>query len=166
MRHPGRNLRPPRVDYGPDFWTDWIFTIVPPKMEEPFNTLVPAVDEDGNPIGGIRLPDLAVPLGTYQGWNPRRAEFGAPEFLGRFAGSFWMFPLTEADRKATGDPRPSIESRYPTKEVYAKKVRSAADALIEQGFLLEEDGQNTIEHARRMAWPPEMTDEAPYWKME
>lgn len=166
MRHPGRNLQPARVDYGPDFWSKWIFTVVPPKMEEPFISMVPAFDEDGNPVGGIRLPDLSVPLGTYQGWNPRKAEFGAPDFLGRFAGSFWMFPLTEEDRKSIGDPRKAIEARYRSKEDYVTKVEQAVDDLIQQRFLLKEDGNIFKDHARRISWPPEMTNQYPFWKME
>ena len=35
----------------------------------PLPLLVPAVDEDGNERAGIRLPDVAVPLATYTGWN-------------------------------------------------------------------------------------------------
>jgi len=63
-RHPGRNLQPPKVDYGESFWTDGVFTEVPPKMGTPYPTLVPAFDRDGNGIGGIRLPELEAPLGT------------------------------------------------------------------------------------------------------
>jgi len=36
--------------------------------------LVPAVDEDGNDRAGHRLPDIAVPLATYTGWNFRQAR--------------------------------------------------------------------------------------------
>ena len=42
-------------------------------------TLVPAVDADGNEIAGIRLPDIAVPLATYTGWNLRKKEVGAEQ---------------------------------------------------------------------------------------
>lgn len=139
--------------------------IVPPKMGEPYDTLVPNFDNDGNGIGGIRLPEIHVPLGTYQGWNPRRAEFGASDYLGRFAGSFWAIAKTEQQRKQTGDPRPSIEARYPNKVVYVKKVIEAVTNLIDQGFLLEDDGDIYIDHARRMAWPPEQIQGYPFWKL-
>ena len=33
-------------------------------------TLVPKTDQDGIDIAGIKLPDIAVPIGTYTGWNP------------------------------------------------------------------------------------------------
>ena len=71
LRHPGVNLQPPRINYGDRFWTEGIMTVMPPEMGEPYVTMVPNFDEDGNGVGGIRLPELQVPLGTYQGWNPR-----------------------------------------------------------------------------------------------
>ena len=166
MRHPGRNLKPPRVNYGEKFWHEGIFTVVPPEMGKPYQTLVPNFDSDGNGIGGIRLPVLQAPLGTYQGWNPRKTEIGAPDFLARFAGSFWAFPLTEEERERTGDPRPSVESRYPTKADYVQEVTYAVKSLMEQGFLLEEDAEIIISNAERMAWPPEQTMSYPFWKLE
>ncbi|UCH95214.1 MAG: hypothetical protein JSV88_33910 [Candidatus Aminicenantes bacterium] len=166
MRHPGRNLKPPRVDYGPQFWTHGIFSIVPPKMKEPYQTLVPAFDKDGNGIGGIRLPELRVPLGTYQGWNPRRAEYGEPGYLGRFEGSFWPFALTEKEREKTSDPRPAIETRYPTKEVYVEKIKEAVQQLMKEGFMLKEDADRYIKRAEATAWPPQMIPEYPFWKQE
>ena len=50
-----------------------------------------------------------------------------------------VFPRTEADRAATGDPRPSVEARYPTFESYHRKVAHAIDRLIERRLMLCED---------------------------
>ena len=164
MRHPGVNLRPPRVDYGPRFWSEGIIDVVPPAMGEPYATLVAAFDSDGNDIGGIRLPELRVPLGTYQGWNARKAEFGAGDFLGRFEGSFWPFALTEAEREQSGDPRPSIGSRYADREAYIEEIREAVGELVEQGFMLKEDADIYREDAVGMAWPPQLQMQKPFWK--
>jgi hypothetical protein len=166
MRHPGRNLQPPRVDYGPDFWTEGVFAIVPPRAGERYRTLVPAFDADGNGVGGIRLPELEAPLGTFQGWNPRATEFGAPDFLTRFDGSFWAFEITETGREATGDPRPSIEARYPDKQRYVARVTEAAKRLVADRMLLGEDGEAYMDAAARVAWPPAMIDGAPFWRLE
>jgi hypothetical protein len=166
MRHPGRNLQPPRVDYGERFWSDGIISLVPPKPGEPYPTLVPAFDKDGNGIGGIRLPELEAPLGTYQGWNPRQAEFGAPDYLARFDGSFWAFATTEAQRRAAGDPRPSIEERYSSKADYFNKVRAATTKLVAQRLLLREDAEAYLDLARRMVWPPVPIDRYPFWQTE
>jgi hypothetical protein len=166
MRHPGRNLQPPRVNYGDRFWSEGVITIIPPEMGEPYITLVPAFDADGNGIGGIRLPELTVPLGTYQGWNPRRAEFNAPDYLGRFEGSFWAFPLTEAERKEAGDPRDSIEKRYSGKADYIAKVRKAVAELVAMRYMLAEDAYRYIAQVEGLVWPPEMIQQRPFWNEE
>ncbi len=41
-------------------------------MGQIYVELVPAVDANGNSRAGIRLPAIAVPVGTYGGWNFRR----------------------------------------------------------------------------------------------
>ena len=166
MRHPGRNLQPPRVDFGPDFWTEGVITIVPPRIGERYRTLVPAFDADGNGVGGIRLPELEAPLGTYQGWNPRSTDFGSPDYLTRFDGSFWPFAMTEAAREAAGDPRPSIDARYPDKQRYVARVSEAARRLVGDRILLEEDGKAYVDSATHLAWPPEPIDGFPFWRLE
>jgi len=166
MRHPGRNLQPARVDYGPDFWTGGVFTIVPPRVGERYRSLVPAFDADGNGLGGIRLPELEAPLGTYQGWNPRAKEFGSPDYLTRFDGSFWAFEITDLERETAGDPRPSVEARYANREEYAAMVAKAARRLVADRILLKEDGEAYLDIAGRMAWPPEPIDSDPFWRLE
>lgn len=164
MRHPGRNLKPPRVNYGERFWAEGIFDIVPPEMGEPFQTLVPNFDKNGNGVGGIRLPELTVPLATYQAFNPRSKEFGAPEYLGRFAASCWVFPLTKEERIKTDDPRLSIEERYSSKEDYINQVNKAVDQLVKKRLMLPEDGDVYKRNAKLMAWPPEPIQKYPFWK--
>src|SRR5262245_3025431 len=109
----------------------------PTSPKIPF--LVPQVDADGNDIGGIRLPDQAVPLATYTGWNFRNPATGAPTEIVSLQGSFIPFPLTRADRERTGDPRLSIEERYGTKDAYLAKVRAAAQKLVQEQLLLAPD---------------------------
>jgi hypothetical protein len=57
------------------------FSVVPPKVGEAFPALVPQCDQDGIDVGGIRMPEVAVPLATYTGWNLRSPKIGAPEQL-------------------------------------------------------------------------------------
>ena len=111
------------------------------------------------------LPELEVPLGTYQGWNPRASRFGSPSFLTRFDGSFWAFEVTEAGRREVGDPRLPIEARYPTREEYVARVREAARRLVADRILLEEDGEAYEEMAEQLAWPPIPTDTKPFWQL-
>lgn len=167
LRHPGSMLKPPRVDYGPRWWTEGIQDYVPPRyFGPPYEARVPNYDSDGNPVGGIRLPDLAVPLGTYQGFNPRNENIGAANFLKAFDGSFWPFALTKKERSERGDPRPSIEERYPTKSEYVKQVKAAAHRLRIQRFLLEEDEKKIVQFAESLVWPAQIIESPPFWKTE
>jgi hypothetical protein len=47
----------------------------PPLFGRTYTVLVPQVDADGNPIDGLRNTNVQVPLGTYMGWNIRKAGF-------------------------------------------------------------------------------------------
>ena len=49
------------------------------------------------------------------------------------------FAKTKAERLAAGDPRPSIEERYPSYWSYVSSAMTQADALVKQRFLLPED---------------------------
>ncbi len=73
---------------------------------------VPTTDSDGNDVAGICLPDIAVPLATYSGWNVRAASFAGADLCDAF-GQKIDFAQTRAERLAAGDPRLSIEERYP-----------------------------------------------------
>ncbi|MGH8248825.1 MAG: alpha/beta hydrolase domain-containing protein, partial [Gammaproteobacteria bacterium] len=57
-----------RADYGPN-WKSGVVTQEPPKIGKAFPMLVSQVDEDGNESAGLKLPEVAVPLATYTGWN-------------------------------------------------------------------------------------------------
>ena len=113
----------------------------------PLPLLVPAVDEDGNERAGIRLPDVAVPLATYTGWNFRNPAVGAPGELFPLLGSSIFFPATRAAREAAKDPRRSIEERYPSQEDYLARVEQAADALVKAGYLLVDDEPRILQRA-------------------
>jgi hypothetical protein len=116
---------------------------------KPYANLVAAVDADGNELAGIRLPDLTVPLATYTGWNVRHPDIGGPGQTLSLIGSTIPFPATRAERQASGDPRQSIEERYPSKEDYLRRVQQVAEALVAQGYLLAEDLPTVTDHASR-----------------
>src|SRR5262252_634484 len=142
-----------RYVLGESFYDSGIPSIFPPVMTPPFeiNTAVPLVsvngpiypsfvprtDSDGNDIAGVRLPDVTVPLATYTGWALRRgpqANDGCEA-----AGQYIPFAKTKAARQASGDPRPSIEERYPTFAEYQSAVHRAIDGLVKDGLMLCED---------------------------
>jgi hypothetical protein len=119
-----------------------------PTIEgEAYPILVPAVDEDGNETGGIRLPDLTVPVGTHTGWNPRSPETGSPEQIIPMQGFTRWFAFAESQRSSTDDPRFSLNERYGDRASYLAKVREAAQRLIEQGYALAEDLELLVENA-------------------
>lgn len=156
---PDDNLREPRLDFGPRFASEGIADQVPPLQGRPFESRVPAPDTDGNDRGGVRLVELQVPLGTHTGWNQRAPETGFAWATARFDGSFVPFARTEAERRASGDPRPSIESRYPTRGAFIAKVQIAVKHQVTAGFLLAEDAEraaseNVALYDRIMAHAP------------
>src|SRR5262249_52528189 len=109
--------------------------------------LVPDVDEDGNERAGIRLPDVAVPLATYTGWNFRSRTIGASGELVSLLGSSIPFAPTRAARERAKDPRRSIEERYHSKADYLAQVGKAADALVKAGYLLVDDEPRILQRA-------------------
>jgi hypothetical protein len=144
---PTANLQPPRLDLGPRFASEGIADKQPPEFGPPYVTRVPLPDADGNDLGGIRLPALAVPVGTYTGWNLRRPEIGAPGALARWSGSFIPFAANETTRATFGDPRPSLAARYASRDDYRMRITAAARALLADGFLLENDLPEITERA-------------------
>jgi len=85
------------------------------------------------------MPEISVPLASYTGWNLRSKHIGAPEELYSMVGSWIPFPLNETERENRKDPRASIESRYPSKREYLEKITVAAQELVRQGYLLDQD---------------------------
>jgi hypothetical protein len=108
---------------------------------------VPQVDQDGIDKGGIAVPEVAVPLGTFTGWNYELPVLSNLDYLAGLIGSFIPFPLTAEDRKTSGDSRRSIAERYPGRDEYLKQVREAARALVARRLLRPEDTEGVIEES-------------------
>lgn len=123
---------------------DWVD---PQAAARTYRPLVAVVDFDGNETSGILLPDIAVPLGTYTGWNGYRAPFPEGALCDR-DGSFIAFARTRAQREQRGDARGSLEERYFDHPRYVNLVRERAAALVRQRLLLQEDADRYIARAR------------------
>jgi hypothetical protein len=130
-----------RMDYGPQYNT----------------TLVPQVNADGNDVAGVRLPELAVPLGTYTGWNVTVPQLTDLRYLGGLIGGFDPFARTKEQRLANGDSRLSIAERYTGRSDYLDKVKRAASDLVRQRFLRAEDVPAVLQSAER-AWNAVVSD--------
>ncbi len=145
------------LNNGPDYYTLGIPTVNPPLITPPYEdnrrngpiypSFVPTTDSDGNDIAGVRLPDVTVPLATYTGWALRagpQANDGCES-----AGQYIPFASTRAERLASGDPRPSVEERYPSFGMYYSQVMRAIDGLVKDRLMLCEDADD--QQARLLA---------------
>jgi hypothetical protein len=70
----------------------------------------------------------------------------APDICGQ-DGQFIPFANTQAERVVVGDPRLSIEERYPSHNAYVNLVTQAATRLVQRRFLLHEDKERIVEEA-------------------
>jgi len=133
-------------DYGPQFnYLDGsgVITVVPPVVKQVIPTYAVKVDADGNEIAGLRSVLQRMPLGTYTGWNPIATGI----FKGQeqnLAGGYLPFAKTKAERVANGDPRPSIEERYPNIWGYYFNAMQIANELVQKRYWLAEDANRTI----------------------
>ena len=110
--------------------------IAPPAHERAYRTLVSKVDADGNEVAGIRLPDIAVPLAAYTGWNEYKPPYPKGELADR-DGSYFAFSPEK------------IASRYGNRAGYVAKVRTTIEQLKNDRLLLQEDADRYIERAQK-----------------
>jgi hypothetical protein len=139
-------------DWGPGFnATDGsgVASNAPPPIRQVLPMYAPKVDADGNELGGVPVALLDAPLGTYLGWNIT-AGGDRPFHQGQicdYVGGMVPFARTEAERKANGDPRPSLEERYRDHDGYVAAVRKATERATKEGFLLPQDAQKLVQDA-------------------
>lgn len=86
-------------------------------------------DANGNALGGVRLPHIAVPLQTYHG----SIHAGG---LGSVVG--WRRPF----------PPDLVQSRFPTRDAYVTQFCDATDRLLEQGWISVRDADALKSSAR------------------
>lgn len=116
----------------------WVSTgISPPsaeyiQMDVPVNPQQPLRDEHGNAVGGLRMPEIAVPIARYKGVY-------APDPDCRNA----VMPFD----------RQTLESLYPAPGDYLDRYTAATQALLDGGFLLPEDARKLIEAAGQRRVP-------------
>ena len=165
-----------RFNMGAGFYDTGIPTINPPvisagayQVDPPgpaisvdghpiYPSFAPKTDSDGNDIAGLKLVDVSVPLATYTGWALRAGAQANDGCEG--SGQSIAFPRTAAERIATGDPRPSVEERYPTFDDYDAKVKAAMSTMIKDRTLLCEDSSAELLRLRQQRREPRRSESA------
>jgi hypothetical protein len=113
---------------------------MPPSKGADYPVFVPRTDADGRDVAGLHLPTLEAPAATHTGWNLRKAGFSEGE-LCENNGSMIPFAATREERLKTGDSRLSIAERYPNPGDRAAAIAKAAQQLVQDRLLLEEDAK-------------------------
>lgn len=126
------------------------YSQLPPATGESWPVQVSRNDPDGNPVAGILHPFIEVPLASFTGWNLRAAGHGENDLCSVY-GALLPFAVNEDERRATGDPRPSLAERYGTHDAYRELVAQCVARLQEQGYLLNEDASLVLALADDMA---------------
>lgn len=143
-------------DWGPGFHAidgSGVPSLIPPRIRKSIRMLAPRVDADGNELGGVPLVLRDAPLGTYLGWNITAGgerPFHAGQIC-NYAGGMIPFARTAAERRASRDPRRSLEERYGSHDGYVAAVKQAAGRAMSEGFLLREDAEALIAAAEGSA---------------
>jgi hypothetical protein len=118
----------------------WMVDGTPPAKGEPFMldaTHAPVVDEHGNVRGGVRSPDVDVPIAKQSGINE------SDNFICILFGQTTPFTPEE------------LKKLYPTHEDYVQKVTASARATREAGFLLPPEEQAMVTEAAAAPVPPQ-----------
>jgi tetratricopeptide (TPR) repeat protein len=149
LRRPPSYYQPYRLDLGPRWHSQGIADNAPPVVGPQYVALVPQVGPDGMELAGIKLPEVAVPLATFTGWNLRAPSFS--NTLRRNRGTTLPLPRTAEAREAAGDPRRSVEERYPDASDYLLQVVESLLELKRKRLLLDEDFARLLDQAARQA---------------
>jgi hypothetical protein len=114
-----------------------------PDPSEYFNALpgvalqVPRVDADAQPIGGVRFPDVELPLGRAEPVAlPPCGASSITDGCGNFGG--WQ-PFSASE----------LGHRYGSVDAYADRYAELTDGLLADGFVLSRDRADLIRAARR-----------------
>ena len=111
VRYPTVIQEPPIRNYGSQFEKQRITTSFPPQRPDGhshYSAHVARYAADNNERGMLQLPSIAVPVGTFTGWNLRATHTGADSELLGLAGGYIPFARTKDECEARGDPRPAL----------------------------------------------------------
>jgi hypothetical protein len=113
---------------------------MPPSKGAPYPVFVPKTDADGRDLAGVRLPTLEAPAATHTGWNLRKSGFGEGELCDN-NGAMIPFAANREERLKNNDPRSSMAERYPNPGDRTAAIAKAAQQLVRDRLLLEDDAK-------------------------
>jgi Alpha/beta hydrolase domain len=112
------------------------YSVIPSvQSKQQYTILLPVTDSQGNDKSGVKMPDVAVPLATFKGYNYRRPGYAVGDLTSLY-GSQLPFSPTQG---AGNDPRKGFVDLYGTKSNYLTQWNNSVDALIASGYLLSDD---------------------------
>jgi hypothetical protein len=114
---------------------------VAPRMQRDFFGSIKK-DAYGNAIGGVRLPDVDVPVAKYGQANSTKGSLAFLDLFACVAGGSTS-PFTAA----------KLATLYPTHADYVNKYTTAADAAVAKGYILPADRDNAVRRAQAAAIP-------------
>ena len=110
---------------------EWITANIPPPrapwIEIAKNTSYAETDEHGNAVGGLRMPDILLPV----------AKYDVGEKACRLGG--YMIPFATE----------KLRNLYGGKANYLKLYDRAADTLVDQRWMLRESAEQLKQHVRK-----------------
>ena len=155
---PTLHLEGDEVDEGALEITPGIKDRIDEEASDALGLIVIDRDGDGNALGGVRLPFMprelddgtvaGAPVGRYVGFAAEYLEQDPPNTVAAISGTFEPFSDEE------------LAERYPTREDYLERHEAALDAVIEEGYVLEEDRGRLLARAGEVDIPaaPEAAD--------
>ncbi|MEO8505708.1 MAG: alpha/beta hydrolase domain-containing protein [Acidobacteriota bacterium] len=144
-----------QLDLGRAYAREGIIT-EPVHVGLKYRLLVPAVDSDGNELGGWRGAMSSVPLGTFTAWDWKSPELARFGYISGLNGAFIPFARTRAERLAANDPRLSVEERYGSRDGFMAAAVVSIDNAIAKRFLLSMQREDILAKMGR-TWDDVMT---------
>ena len=95
----------------------------------------PKVDADGQPVGGVRFPDVVLPLGRP---DPTPLSHVGTLDIADLCGNFWAWQPFERDE---------LLARYGSIEEYTEAYEEVVEDLVDDNYVLEDEADAMIEKA-------------------
>jgi len=95
----------------------------------------PRTDGDGQPLGGVRFPDVVLPLGRP---HPTPLPHVGTLDITDVCGNRWAWEPFDADE---------LRARYGSTHEYVEAYEEVIEDLVDADFLLEEESEEMIEKA-------------------